>query len=164
MIPLEDLDNLHECLPLEPDDDLLNELLDVFNEDFVNNPFRVKGLDIKVVLSNSKVRDFENYPETFIHLVTRKNNVGRRVFDPFRATKIHWIKNILLQNECDEIKYFEFEEGDGTIRDYYWYRDKDFLVIMEKINPDYIVITSFNIDDDYQRRRYQKRFERYEQK
>jgi len=61
----------------------------------------------------------------------------------------------------EEIIYFEYPEPNGKLRNYYWYRNGDFLVIMEKIAPDYIIITSFHIDDDRNRRYFEKRYQWY---
>jgi hypothetical protein len=154
----------YDCLTFEPDVSLLVELLTVFLNDFIYNPFEIDGLKIKVILNPSKVRDFENYPETFVHLITRKNSVNRRVFDPHRANKLHWVKHILLNKSDDDIYYFEYEEGNGSMRDYYWYKNGNFLVIMEKIRPDYLIITSFNIDDNSQRNMYERRYNNYKKK
>jgi len=161
MIPIEDLDIYFHDLTYNYTQEQIEELHNVFLNDFVENPFEVMGLKVKVILKNSKVDDFEEYPETFVHLITRKSNSGKRVFDQYRANKIHWVKPILLQADHEDIKYFQYIEGDGTTRDYYWYQLGNFLVIMQKVTPEYLVITSFNIDDEISRKKFEKRYLRY---
>ena len=57
------------------------------------------------------------------------------------------------------ITNFTYEENDGTLRDYFWYKEKKFMVVLEEINPDYHLITGFCVDNKniaY----YEKRFKR----
>ncbi|MBN1559884.1 hypothetical protein JW998_06510 [candidate division KSB1 bacterium] len=161
MIPLDDLEDYFDDLTISYSQAQIYDLYSVFKTDFIDNPFEVDGLKVKVILDYAMGTEFDSYPETFIHLITRKSGSAKRVFDPFRANKLHWIKPILLQKDDKHIKYFEYQESDGRVRDYYWYEEKDFIVIMEKITPDYLIITSFHIDDNISRKRYEKRYWKY---
>ena len=58
---------------------------------------------------------------------------GKRVFDYQRANRVHWIRPILEQRIDPRIKYFQYTEGDGALRDYYWYDNKNYIVIVEQI-------------------------------
>lgn len=155
---IEELDVFFDEIHFECPAELLGQLHRQFEEDFLVAPFKIKGLEVKVIDKPSRVEGFEGYPETFVHLITRKGSSGRRIYDPYRAQRLHWIKAILLEQEHEEIKYFEYEEDDGSIRDYYWYDEGNFLVIMEKVRPDYLIITSFHIDDSKSRKKYEKRY------
>jgi len=156
--------DLLELRPLIPDlsidfkQDEIDTLQKVFRRDLVEDPFTVFGFKVKVITKPVRYGEFQGYPETFVHLITRKNREKRRVFDPFRANKIHWIKPILLNHGDDEIKFFEYKEGNGKVRDYFWFGKGDFIVIMQKISPDYLVITSFNIDNRKNRKHYEGRY------
>lgn len=161
MIEIEELEELIYGLSINYSNEEIDTLYEEFKRDFVDNKFYVDGLKVKVILHNSKVDGFESYPETFVHLITRKSESKKRVFDPFRANRIHWVKQILLQPRHDDVKYFEFTMGNGRVRDHYWYEEEDFIVIMEKINPNYMVITSFHVDGQYQRNQYQKKYLNY---
>jgi hypothetical protein len=158
---LHELDELIIGLDIEPTDNELEELCEAFEIDFIKNPFKVNGLNVKVISHNSKVSGFEEYPETFVHLITRKSKSGHRVFDRNRANRIHWIKCILENHEDEDILCLKHTEGNGAIRDYYWYEREDFLVIMKEVTPDYIIITSFYIDDNYKKKYYRKKYESY---
>ncbi|KAA0994156.1 hypothetical protein FXO21_21855 [Dyadobacter sp. UC 10] len=134
-------------------------MFEEFKRDFIDNPFKIDGLNIKIVLKNSSIPGFETYPETFVHLITRKVESRQRMFDRHRANRIHWIRCILENRNEEEIIFFQYPEDSGRLRDYYWYRDEDFLVIMEKILPDYLVITSFHIDSELNRKYFKKRLD-----
>ena len=110
-----------------------------------------------MILAPSKVPGFELYPETFVHLITRKGINGKRVFDRQRANKIHWIRCILENRNEEEIIFFQFPEAKGRIRDYFWYKEGNFLVIMEQIMPDYLIVTSFHIDDNRNKAYFEKK-------
>ncbi len=142
-----ELDDLIPGLSVEPNSDELNEIHEVYCRDFVNKPFIFKGLTVKIILDLSIVEGYEDYPETFVHLITRKGQGRQRVFDRHRANKIHWIKCILENHQEEEITYFEYPESDGQLREYYWYKEGDFLVIMQRITPDYVIVTCFHIDN-----------------
>jgi hypothetical protein len=147
-------------LGIDPTAEHLVHLLKTFNADFITHPLVIDGLNVKVVLKNSKVRGFTAYPETFVHLITRKGQRGERIFDRHRANRIHWIRSILEEKNNGEVTYFEYREGDGTMRDYYWYKEGDFLVIMEKKSPNYVIISSFVVDKE-NREYYEKRYQKY---
>lgn len=161
MIDLFDLDDLIPLLGIDPSDEHLDELFQSFEEDFINNPFFIDGIEVRIDMRNSKEDGFENYPHTFVKILTRgkKNN---RVFDRKRANKIHWIKPILEQRNSDHIISFKFKEGNGSVRDYFWFKEGDFLVIMELITPNYMMISCFHIDDDRNRNYYEKKYENRE--
>ena len=161
---LSELDDLISNLGIEPTDQQINLLFAAFKRDFIDQSISINGLKVKVILKNSKVDGYEQFPETFVHLVTRKSRSNIRVFDRHRANKIHWVKCILENRNEDEIIFFEYPAEDGSIRDYYWFKDGDFLVIMEKITPDYLIITSFYIDDRRNKEYFEKKLKSYEAK
>ncbi len=139
----------------------LNELYEIFLRDFKDEYFYLN--DCKVVIKNyqSKSRGFTQYCETFVHIITRKSELkGKRILDSERANRIHWIRPILENKSDSRIKYFQYTEADGAIRDYYWFREKDFMVIVEKITMNYLLITGFVLDQD-QVRRYDRRLNHY---
>tara|TARA_R110002050_G_scaffold14376_10_gene45431 strand:+ start:3892 stop:4389 length:498 start_codon:yes stop_codon:yes gene_type:complete len=158
---LHSLDELIVGLGIEPDKEDLDLLLAAFQRDFVDNPFTINNLNVKVIIKNAYVEGYEGYPETFVHLITRKSGSGHRVFDRNRANRIHWIRRILENREEEDVLYFQHLEGNGSVRDYYWYETEDFLVIMEEVTPIYLIITSFYIDDDRNRRYYMGKYQAY---
>lgn len=79
------------------------------------------------------------------------------LFDRHRANRLHWVRCILEHCTEEDICFFQSAEASGAVRDYFWFKDGDFIVIMEKITPDYLVITSFHIDDVRNRAYFEKK-------
>jgi hypothetical protein len=100
---------------------------------------------------------FEEYPHTFVKIITRGKK-GHRIFDKKRANKIHWIKEVLEQKESDDVLVFDFLEASKRVRRYFWFKEGDFLVIMEIITPNFVIVSCFHIDDDRNRKFYQERY------
>lgn len=157
MIELQDLDLRMHDLGAEPNDVQMNLLWLTFKEHFIDFPFEVDGVPIKVHVKGSHVPDYEGYAETFVHLITRKSQSGKRVFDRERANRLHWVRPILENRHDPEVVYFRFPEPDQRMRDYFWYREGDFLVILEQISAAKYVITSFHIDNRENRHYFEKR-------
>lgn len=161
MIDLFDLDDLIPALGIDPSVEHLDELFQTFEVDFITNPFFIDGIPVRIDIRNSREVGFENYPHTFVKMLTRGSK-NKRIFDRKRANKIHWIKPILEQRNTDDIVCFKFKEGNGSIRDYFWFKEGDFLVIMELITPRYMMISCFHIDDDRNRKYYERKYENRE--
>jgi len=67
------------------------------------------------------------------------------------------IKLILENRNEDEVTFFQFPEPDGILRDYFWYKEGNFLVILEQIMPDYLIVTSFHIDGSRNKAYFEKK-------
>ena len=155
---LYELDILINGLGIDPTYEHLNLLYDEFESDFVDlPPLMLDGLPVRVIMKKSTVAGYEGYAETFVHLITRKGEKGKRVFDRHRANRIHWIRCILENRKEEDIACFKYPEDDGTMRDYFWYKEGNFLVIMERILPNYLVITSFHIDKERNRKYFENK-------
>lgn len=158
-MPLEELELLIPGLDFNPTEEQLELLYERFRTDFIDNICTVDGANIIVKEQSSRVRDYEDFGETFVHVITRESKLKRqRNFDPDRANRIHWIRPILENSDAPEIRYFEYEEGDRSIKKYYWYEDQNFLVILKPISKNLLLVTSFYIDNN-ETRRYRKRWQ-----
>ncbi len=144
------------------DEEKIDELFAIYKSCFHYKTIEVKGLILSVKIHSYNPRKdglpdfFAGYYEKFVHLVTRKINRNRE-FRPERANRIHWIKPILENHNDQRITYFKFREYDNSIRDYFWYKTKDYLVVLEQVKSEYILITGFCVD-----RRNKRYFERKE--
>jgi len=161
MIDLVELEDLFDDLDFdEPSQHHFDEMLRIFTEDFVTNPFQVDGKNVKVVMQPSWNREFRGHPETFVHLITRESRhkgKNERQFDRERANRIHWVKQILLQQADTRIKYYELADEKGYVKQHYWFEEGDFLVVLKPISADLLVVTGFYVDAlerPKQRRRY----------
>jgi len=154
-----ELDDLINDLGIDPTAEQLDLLYAEFKRDFIDSFLNIDGLNVKVILKNSTLEGFEPYPETFVKLITRDSVGGKRVFDRHRANKIHWIRCILDKRDDDDITFFQYPDKKNDLRDYYWFKNGGFLVVMKKISPDYLVITSFHIDSRHNEEYYEKKLE-----
>jgi hypothetical protein len=162
MIDLSELDVLIEDLSFDYTDKEINQIYEVFKRDFIDNPVVIDGKAIKIILAKSKIPEFKAYPETFVHIVTRKNLYsGKRNFEPERANRIHWIKEILLQKNDSRIKYFEWLDENRIMKEHYWYEEGKFMVILKKVSKDLMIVTAFCVDE-IEKRKYKYRYEQYQ--
>jgi len=107
----------------------------------------LQGKQLRVNMSKSNHSLFKGKAETFVHIVTRKNDFsGKREFDRERANRIHWKRPILENASDNRILFFEKINDKGVNQHYYWYKDRDFIVIIREIKPSLLLITSFCVD------------------
>lgn len=158
---LDDLEPFFDDLGFDPEKEevKIRELYKCFCNDFIINPLKVNSITvaIKPIFSKHVGQPvyFQEFKHDFVHIITRQGNINkRRVFEPLRANRIHWIKPILLNCNDPSIKKYKFNESNGTIREYFWFEEKDFVVVLEKILPDYWLVTAHIVDD---KRKHQKR-------
>lgn len=151
--PLDSLQPYFSCVD-ELDEEKLDELHSIFQSDFMDNSLEIDGkkLVIKRHIYNPRKdklpKHFARYFEKFVHIVTRENSkTKKREFRPERANRIHWIKPILEHRHDPRITHFKFRESNGEIRDYFWYKAKSYMVILQEVLPDYFLITGFCIDE-----------------
>jgi hypothetical protein len=150
MIDLDDLEELFDDLSFdEPTPEQVFKMYGIFLNDFVKSSFYLKGKQVKhnKAPSNHYNHLFRNKNETFVHLITRESKIKKmRDFDSQRANRIHWIKPILENANDKRIWYFERHNTNNEMCEYYWYESRDFLVILKRIEPDVLLITSFYVD------------------
>ncbi len=159
--------------------DLLNDLTEMPNEeqmykiygryldDFVKTPLLIDGL--KVVLNTQKVSDSKKYNnfllrkhEAFCHIVTRGiNNSRKREFDVNRANKIHWIKPILENRQDRRVRYFEGQNSENKWCRFYWYKDKNYIVLLREVSRDLLLVTGYCVDST-EVGKFQKQWESYQ--
>lgn len=143
----------------------IDELYAYYIRDFFDLPFNCNGAPVKirehlyVKTASDGLPDFyRTYHEKFVHLITRESPgrtvmmPNRRIFKENRANRIHWIKPILENWKDPRITYFHYTESDGALREYFWYKAVDYIVILEKVRPNYFLVTAFCVD--HSNRRY----------
>lgn len=144
----------------EDEEEKIKELFKVFQRDFCDeaNPLCIDGQGfsikkIKYALSafDSLPDHFNNYYETFVHIITRVNKSPRkssdsREFRPERANRVHWMRPIIENSSDWRIKRFKFVESNGVVREYYWYENFDYMVVTQPISSGILLITGFCVD------------------
>jgi hypothetical protein len=145
---LDELDDLFDDLDIqEPTAKQSYQMYGIFLNDFVRNPFCVNGKRLKINENKSNHYLFRGKIETFVHVVTRKSKYsGKRNFDKDRANKIHWIRPILENSSDKRIFYFEKINDEGKNQFYYWFKEKNFIVILRQVEPSVLLVTAFCVD------------------
>jgi len=152
---------------------LFEYLYEFFRRDFIES----RTLLANTIWINPKSYDKEDGKEkVFWHLTSRDekervwngkqfvwNSIGRYL-DYGRASRIEWVKQILLNHNSDQIKLFYHRESNTKrdIRLYLWAFNFDFVVILQKLGKSSsFLVTSFYIDHQGKRNDYEKRYENY---
>ena len=73
---------------------------------------------------------------------------NQRIFKSERANRIHWLKPILQHWQDPRITYFKFIESNNTEREYFWFKSKSYIVILEEVSANYYLITGFCVDSN----------------
>lgn len=140
------------------------ELHERFRDDVLNQKVRLDGVElvVKPYLYNRSHKDglpewFDGLLEKFVHVITRdtkedRRKISKRVreFRSERAVRVHWIKPILENASDKRITRFKYIENSGREREYFWYRAKDYMVVLEYVNPNFALITGFCVDQSNQ--------------
>lgn len=162
---LDELDDLFENLDINgPTDEQLYRMYGIYLNDFVKNEFIIDGC--RVIVNSSIVRNknkglFLGKHFTFNHLVTIESKISnKRIFDKYRANKIHWIRPLLEQKNDIRILYFEKNDKDNMNRRYFWYKERNFIIILKEINPDIMLITAF-CTDEYSKKGFENDYRYY---
>lgn len=138
-----------------------------FEQDFVNQRTLLAEC-IYLDPNGQGLRDGRE--EVFWHITTREKtkkvkrgnkfvNLISRPLDPDRASRIEWIRPMLMGHSHAEIKLFYRKETKGKkpIRLYLWAYNHDFVVIVQKLGAsDAFLVTSFYITETYKRDSYRK--------
>ena len=147
MIDLDNLEDLFDDLDeVSPTAVQLAKMHEIYRDDFFHDFVEVDGKEITLKTQKSWLKGFEGYPETFVHLLTRETVKGKpRLFDKYRANRIHWVKQILLQKDNPKIKYFEKMDL-GYLKIHYWFEEKDFVVILKPVSANLLLVTAFYVE------------------
>lgn len=100
-------------------------------------------------------RQEDGFCEGFWHVVSRGKGENR-LFDPRRAERLGWIKEILLGHR-GPLTCFKYLEGSGQTKVYLWLEHDDYVVIFSEKKHVMVLVTAFFIDVEFARRDLQKR-------
>lgn len=146
------------------DKDKILELHERFRNDVLLQKVNLDGAELleKPYAYNRSHKDglpdwFDGLLEKFVHIITRdakedNRKISRtiREFRSERALRVHWIKPILENASDKRITRFRYIENSHREREYFWYRAKGYMVVVEFINPDFALITGFCVDQSNQ--------------
>lgn len=157
---LEDLEELFGNLDWDgPNEEQLKQLYEIYLTEVCNMKF--KGQKIMVNKNKSRHPICKGRDQTFEHIITRESKHSqKRNFDPQRANRIHWIKPIVENSDRNEIKYFEELNGKNQLQYFFWYEEKNFIVLIREIFKGRVLITAYYVDE-YRKIGFKKKYENY---
>lgn len=139
-------------------DEIVEFLYEIFKKDFIDNRCLLAN---QIYIDPKSEEKKDGKEEIFWHVVTRKDK-GIRKLDKPRASRIKWIKPIILNHDYEKIKMFYYFEDSGKIRLYLWAFETDFVVILQKLgHSSSYLVTSFYIDNQKKRDVFEKKFNDY---
>lgn len=160
---LSQLADLFDDLDLDgPTPEQLYRLYGIFKNDFITKPIIIGTIPLGFEKRPSRHPLFKGKPEGFEHICTRESKQsGKRYFDPERSNKIHWIKPIIEnQTTNTKVKYFERVHSNGQNQRYYWFDQKEYVVIVREITTSLKLVTAFKVDH-VERARFRNWFNAY---
>jgi hypothetical protein len=162
MIELDDLDDLFDDLSIDgPTPNQLNHLYSIFINDFSLNPIFINGIRLRYNNNRSNHPICKGKAQAFEHIITRESKYSqKRNFDANRANKIHWIKPIIENSLNPRIKYFEEINHNNQKQLFFWFKEKDFVVIVRAVNPNFLLITAYLVDS-YERKNFSEKYLRF---
>ena len=99
------------------------------------------------------------YPGAFVHLISRDDHIHLdRQYDPERAARFHWCISLITNATDPRVVVWDYEEAKRRIRTYLWLKDMDYLVILEKRNRIFYVVTAYYADGDSTRRSLERKY------
>ncbi|WP_372739997.1 hypothetical protein [Neptunomonas sp.] len=157
---------------LSSDTEIFDYLYLFFEEDFIEQRTLLAG---SIYLDPNGQGMRNGREEVFWHITTRERTVRvrqgnqfipskSRLLDPDRASRIDWIRPILLNHNHTDIKLFYRKETTGRkpIRLYLWAHQHDFVVIVQKLGASgAFLVTSFYITEVYKRASYARLYAEY---
>lgn len=165
------------CLPeIKPCEDFAQS--NAYFDDLYANFFVPEFLESCAIFQGLEVHirpepKFNNWEHGFLHMTHRKfnqksNDPNDRDPDYRRSERITWVKPVIdnyncsADKGCGQVLYWE-ELRSGYVRPHLMMYDDEnnaaFLVVLEKRATEYLLITSFYLDDD---RAIGKRIAKYE--
>ena len=152
--------------------DSFNYLYTFFTRDFITQKTLLAQ---KIYLDPAGQGMRNGREEIFWHITTRERkkrvkqgktytNIITRPLDLQRASRIEWIRPMLLNHQHSDIRLFYRKETKAKkpIRLYLWAYQQDFVVIVQKLGAsNALLVTSFYITESYKRNSYTKWYADY---
>jgi len=134
----------------------LNQVYSVFERELKLYPKPVyRGY---VVFHDNRLIDSDK-EEGFWHLISRQNRLRReRLPEIARAERITWVRAVIDNVGREEVVEFDYLEARGTVRTYLWLRSYDYVVILEKKKKVAFLVTAYNVDNDWEREKLNKKY------
>ena len=137
-------------------------------EAFVRQAYSVFEKDLKVypkpvyrgyVVFHDRRLIGSDKEEGFWHLISREDHLTKeRLPEIARAARIPWIRAVIENAHKNDVVAFDHREARNKVRTYLWVQRCDYVVILEKKRTVAFLVTAYNIDNDLQRKKLDKKF------
>ncbi|KIM02926.1 MAG: hypothetical protein WA080_04205 [Sulfuricurvum sp.] len=142
-------------------DEIVEFLYSIFKNDFIDTSCHLAN----TIYIDPIAKDKRNEKEKiFWHIITKDNAKSeKRELDKNRASRIKWIKKMILNHNHHKIKlFYHYENRQKVVRLYLWAYDENFIVIIQKLGKSSShLVTSFYIDKHYNKNIYETRYQNY---
>jgi hypothetical protein len=127
----------------------------IFRRDFMDDP---PAYDGHCVWFFSEVEDGKEV--VFWHLTSKDDKEsGGRLPDLRRSGRLPWARPMLTRAKEPEIRAWDYEESDKTIKTYVWLKDYDFLVLLKRYRDgSRRLLTSFYVEYPNYRRKLENKY------
>tara|TARA_R100000656_G_scaffold103161_2_gene75060 strand:- start:333 stop:818 length:486 start_codon:yes stop_codon:yes gene_type:complete len=133
----------------------LAALYDIFCSDFVKS--RPSYCGVRLGLKRHPVIDGKE--ATFWHLISEGDVESERIPDMRRCERIRWPRPLIENAACPEMKVW-IETRKGEERIHLWLESENYLTVLNR-RREYLLWTAFFVEHEHQRRKYNKRWERF---
>jgi hypothetical protein len=149
----------------------INSLRRIFDRDVVNNDkFYYNECRIYPIKSDGKFdidREFTHLTTEEVEVSDEKGNITkRRVYDPYRAERLHWIRHHIEQKVRDsEILVFSVKERNlqkrtNIIRTYIYNKTRKYVIVLEpqtRGHGAYYLLTAYYLNKEYGEKQIKKK-------
>jgi hypothetical protein len=128
------------------------KLFVVFERDFINaKQIIVEGESVVWDCRINRAVADGIYPYGFTHLVTKtiSSHQKMRIFDPYRAKKLPWVRAVLTNYRDSSVTSFVVDQPDKqkiVRKIYLWLEECSFVVILKNDNLGKIILTAYDVD------------------
>lgn len=165
------LPEINKCANLAEYYKYEKELYQIFRQMFFIDKVFFNGLPVRVKISPK----YLEYETSFIHLTCKTESkdpkdLNDREPDLRRAERLHWIKIIIEKYPCLEkcveceglLLYEEFYNGnESRVRTKIFFPKEQYIIILERRNAYYELITAFFIERGYNDKNINKYYNKY---
>jgi len=137
-------------------DDYLLAIHEVFRRDFIQSKPVFDGLSV-FIRHEPKFKDKEY---TFWHVTSEGESEEDRIPDLRRCERIGWIRAIIDNANCEEVKVWE-QVKKRRLRVYLWLHQFDYLIVLTKATEFYFLVTAFQIQSGRKRENLQRDYNTY---
>lgn len=166
------LPDMNSCDDFSRWNEYLKELyVEVFKRDFLDSFPIFQSMEVHI---RKEPMDGE-FEHGFIHMTHedhyhKSNDRNDRVPDIRRAERLPWARRVIenyecsVENDCGRILYWEeFKSNSQRVRVNLLFKEEKYLVVLEKTKREFLLITGFYLDKEWELEKRIKKYKKYKQ-